>query len=86
MKKITRNRPWKVVSQLNEYVKLMLRIRVWEAGGFIEFDGANCDGPCAGWDGESRRCDCGNRLVAWDNGHYDNDYRNNPDYWYAVAW
>ena len=33
-------------------------------GVFIDFDGNNCD-DCAGWDGQSRRCDCGNRRVSW---------------------
>ena len=39
----------------------------------IPFDGQNCndyledDEPeCGGWDGESRRCSCGNRRVYWD--------------------
>lgn len=36
-----------------------------------EFNGANCDDydetrGCKGWDGESRRCQCGNRRVAWE--------------------
>ena len=30
----------------------------------IDFSGQNCD-DCGGWDGESRRCDCGNRRVYW---------------------
>lgn len=41
-------------------------------GDFIEFDGMNCDDyadqddpPCAGWDGKSKRCECGNRRVSW---------------------
>ncbi len=40
--------------------------------GLIEFDGMNCNDyleedqePCAGWDGESHRCSCGNRRVSW---------------------
>ena len=39
---------------------------------FIEFDGWNCHDigieecdNCAGWDGFSSRCDCGNRRVTW---------------------
>ena len=42
-----------------------------EDGGIDEFEGMNCndysdDGTfCSGWDGESRRCDCGNRRVGW---------------------
>lgn len=35
--------------------------KVWH-----DFAGKNCDGPCRGWDGVSRRCDCGNRRVYWD--------------------
>lgn len=34
-------------------------------GGFIDFDGQNCAGPCEGWDGMSRRCECGNRRVSF---------------------
>lgn len=33
--------------------------------GPIGFSGQNCDGPCSGWDGESKRCECGNRRVSW---------------------
>lgn len=33
--------------------------------GFIDFCGSdNCEG-CLGWNGEDRRCDCGNRRVDW---------------------
>jgi len=42
---------------------------------FFSFDGHNCEDwdenePCLGWDGESRRCNCGNRRVdwIWENG------------------
>jgi len=35
------------------------------AGWQDEFDGMNCD-SCSGWDGHSRRCDCGNRRVSWE--------------------
>jgi hypothetical protein len=53
--------------------------------GFTDFDGMNCDDwlPdgefCAGWDGESRRCDCGNRRVYWAI------YRSDDGGFYAVA-
>lgn len=57
--------------------------------GSIEFDGMNCndykdeeDGECYGWDGESRRCSCGNRRVSWC-------VEKNPDgsfYARAEAW
>lgn len=34
--------------------------------GLIRFGGDdNCEG-CGGWDGESRRCQCGNRRVSWE--------------------
>lgn len=42
-------------------------------GGVDEFEGMNCndylsdDKPeCIGWDGSSRRCECGNRRVYWE--------------------
>lgn len=41
---------------------------------FLEFDGMNCNDylelgqdECRGWDGVSRRCDCGNHRVGWEN-------------------
>ena len=40
-------------------------------GPMFDFDGNNCadsweEGKdCFGWDGESRRCECGNRRVSW---------------------
>lgn len=37
------------------------------SGGYFEFNGQNCDGPCRGWDGVSHRCDCGNRRVYWQS-------------------
>lgn len=40
---------------------------------FVDFEGMNCndyldddDVECCGWDGESRRCECGNRRVNWE--------------------
>lgn len=47
--------------------------RLIAAGGPYDFDGQNCDGygegddwvGCSGWDGDSRRCNCGNRRVSW---------------------
>jgi len=47
--------------------------------GPIEFDGDSECVDCAGWDGVSRRCDCGNRRVSWD-------IESNPDgTFYVVA-
>jgi hypothetical protein len=37
----------------------------------VEFDGQNCEdawdegADCDGWDGNDRRCECGNRRVSW---------------------
>lgn len=47
-----------------------------EVDGWVEFDGQNCDDYkedsfCMGWDGESRRCDCGNRQVYWSTSKHD---------------
>lgn len=51
----------------------------------FDFDGNNCadawdeGNECSGWDGEDRRCNCGNRRVCWvlsDDGTYV----------YAEAW
>jgi hypothetical protein len=46
---------------------------VKQNGGTIEFDGMNCNdylednqAECDGWDGDDRRCECGNRRVSWD--------------------
>ena len=40
----------------------------------ISFDGHNCheiDNNCAGRDGQSKRCDCGNRRVSWSTDKTD---------------
>lgn len=38
-----------------------------------DFSGQNCgdydDTECSGWDGSSRRCECGNRRVSWVEGY-----------------
>ena len=49
-------------------------------GGFISFDGDNCE-DCVGWDMESRRCECGNRRVDWEVDGSDGEY-----YIFAVAY
>lgn len=53
--------------------------------GFIDFDGQNCsdynDDACAGWDGESRRCCCGNRRVFMSTVNTKDGW-----YWYAEAY
>jgi len=37
-----------------------------KAGTYYEFDGNDWCEECEGWDGVSRRCECGNRRVYWD--------------------
>jgi hypothetical protein len=44
-----------------------------EENGPIIFDGMNCNDykdedevECDGWDGDDRRCNCGNRRVYWE--------------------
>ena len=48
-----------------------------EGGQLINFSGDdNCEN-CNGWDGESRRCSCGNRRVSWTQGYgfsFENPY------------
>ena len=45
----------------------------WET---VEFAGQNCaesweeGADCEGWDGNDRRCDCGNRRVSWAFSEY----------------
>jgi hypothetical protein len=43
--------------------------RMKASGGFIDFNGKNCDGPCGGWDMSGHRCDCGNRRVSFTTGY-----------------
>lgn len=55
-----------------------------ETHSYIDFNGSdNCEN-CAGWDGTSRRCQCGNRRVGWDS-HDNADFFLNP-YVYGEAW
>jgi len=48
---------------------------------YVSFGGDdNCE-DCFGWDGESRRCSCGNRRVSWE---FEGNFKN--PYVYAQAW
>lgn len=52
-----------------------------ENGTLFGFGGDdNCEG-CGGWDGSSRRCECGNRRVSWEQ---EGDFKNM--YIYGEAW
>jgi len=44
-----------------------------ESGTFIDFNGQDTCENCRGWDGQSHRCDCGNRRVSWTS---DGDFLN----------
>lgn len=57
----------------DEYKKMIDEVVKNLNGGFVDFEGHNCEGPCAGWDGKSRRCECGNRRVLWQLG-WDNSF------------
>ena len=60
---------------------------------WIDFEGdrSGCDDDCRGWDGQERRCDCGNRRVSWSciedkcKCITDNETANCPNA-YAEAW
>lgn len=49
-------------------------------GSYTSFNGNDYCEKCRGWDGESRRCECGNRRVNWA---YDGDFEDM--YIYAEA-
>ncbi len=60
-------------------------VRMISTGEYIDFEGQNCEpfeSSCFGWDGNDRRCDCGNRRVGW----LVDQVR--PGVWsfYAAAW
>lgn len=42
-------------------------MRQYGEDGFVEFRGDDyCEDECRGWDGESHRCECGNRRMDWE--------------------
>lgn len=49
---------------------------------FIRFDGDECCGDsCRGWDGVSRRCECGNRRVGWSVDQFGEAVLAYPEVW-----
>ena len=50
---------------------------------FFDFDGDDSCENCSGWNGEDRRCDCGNRRDSWTSS-YGHSFVN-PSV-YAEAW
>ena len=47
--------------RFEELIAAMLKENTW----FDFYGNENCDDDCCGWDGQSRRCQCGNRRVDW---------------------
>lgn len=73
------------VTHSTEKKAMALALKYVSEYGLIEFDGMNCNDykedhevECGGWDGESRRCECGNRRVSWD-------IEKNPDGSFTVS-
>ncbi len=57
--------------------------RIMEKSAFIGFSGDDYCEDCLGWDGSSRRCQCGNRRVYWVTGDC---HRFDKPYVYAEAY
>lgn len=57
----------KYADNLSQELEIARRIKeLDEAREFTSFEGdEHCADSCSGWDGTDRRCDCGNRRVAW---------------------
>jgi hypothetical protein len=47
--------------------------RIDEESGYVRFSGDDECRSCLGWDGDSSRCQCGNRRVSWE---YDGDFED----------
>lgn len=59
------------VEYTEEELEAAVTKKLEENDGYMSgFDGMNCndyeDNQCSGWNGKSRRCDCGNRRVSWE--------------------
>ncbi|MCK4665910.1 hypothetical protein KAU33_04130 [Candidatus Dependentiae bacterium] len=64
------------VNEVKEDMEKFVEMEI--ADGFTMFRGDNnCKISCRGWDGESDRCECGERRVGWDY-DYKDDYFKNP--------
>lgn len=60
----------KLEYQLEETHNKRRRKYVKKRGGWLtEFHNRDyCSDNCKGWDGQSRRCQCGNRRIDWNDG------------------
>jgi hypothetical protein len=50
-----------------------IKKKIKESGCKLSFNGDDSCEDCEGWDGESNRCECGNRRVCWES---DGDFEN----------
>lgn len=56
---------------MSKYLTEYDAINQYSDQDYIDFAGQTCEGDCAGWDMQSRRCECGNRRVGWVTEQYD---------------
>jgi hypothetical protein len=65
--------PENAIGVANEYAfNEAVKAKTAEGGPFSFSGEDNCE-DCDGWDGESRRCNCGNRRVSWST---DDDFES----------
>lgn len=59
-----------IADRKDKFAKLVEQYQKDHAGEYVDFGGNNCydidDNECKGWDMVSRRCECGNRRVAFE--------------------
>lgn len=74
------------IEAANELTRALLLTRAMpKPGEFVSFNGDDdCEG-CDGWDGESRRCECGNRRVYWETSGDFEDFEAGRAYASAQA-
>ena len=74
------------VAAANELTRTMLLAEAMpKAGEFVSFGGDDYCSGCDGWDGESHRCQCGNRRVYWETCGDFEDYEAGRAYASAQA-
>lgn len=74
------------VSTANELARAALIAEKMAQGGPFSFSGEdNCEN-CEGWDGESHRCECGNRRVGWTMEGDFEDFAAGTAYVYGEAY
>ena len=48
-----------------EEMDKLIELKLNEGRDFWDFEGDDYCQDCSGWDGKSKRCECGNRRVCW---------------------